>query len=263
MIESYIHKIFFVDDYFLEALEQKSIAAYKTFTNVELDTKVIKLPLVGSDANELVKYVHPSHIQVGNVLVKADYANQFLPVVEFASDYTLQKYQLWTRLCLALGAKSVRIIDVEDVNVEAEDAASIALDAAANTPFGGADVGFNAKRSHKNSEERKQIMDIMVQGAGSEADIVEAERILTKYNLFKDDMFNSIFELRKIKSNPLLKHQVDLDFSRDLKRVFDASMKARLKIMGQISEGQVELELIQKSLAKGRTTMKLSVVVEF
>jgi len=263
MIESYTQKVFFVDADFLEDLREASFIEFKEFTQQQVDTQVIQLPASADQISELVTYMPPSEIRVGNVLAKTGYTDQFGPLDEFAEDHAVRKYRLWVQLCIALGAKKVSIKNAEDVLIESQEKSDIGVEAGGGAPIGSADASVKRSSNEVIDEVNKKIIGLSAEAVGGRPDLVVSEEILRQYGLLKDDMFRSIFEMRKISSNELLKHEFTLDLTKDMKRMFDSSTKAKLSVMNKVYKGRVDVSVASNALAKSRTAMKLSVVVEF
>lgn len=263
MIKNYTQKIFFVDEPLLEEVNHSSLSEYNKFTQPDIDTQVITLPLESGEVDALVEYIDPSEIRVGNVLAKAGYTNQFVPISDFSKDHVLRKYRLWLKFCLALGAKKVSIESAENVSLEAANNSSISASIHGKTTMGEADAKLENNTSSGNDEVRKEIMDIKAEAAGSDADIVTAEKILNDHKLKNDDMFTSIFEMRKLTLNPVLSHEFTLDFSKDLKRVFDSSTKARLNVISKFFDGAAEVDMAKSSLNSSQSAIRLSVKIDF
>jgi hypothetical protein len=263
MIESYTQKVFFVDGEFLENLKEGSIAEYMDFTQQQVDTQVIQLPVPVERVSELINYMPASEIRVGNVLAKTGYADQFGPIDEFAEDHAVRKYRLWVQLCITLGAKSVAIKNAEDVLLESQSKFDLDAGVSGKAPVGSVDIGFKRSSNDVSDEVNKRIFGLAAEATGGSPDLVAAEEMLKHYGLLKDDMFRSIFEMRKLKSNQLTRHEFTLDLTKDMKRMFDSSTKAKLTAMSKIYKGKVDVSVATKSLEKSRTAMKLSIVVEF
>ena len=263
MIEAYTHKLFFVDRDFLEDLKEYSITDYMGFVQPQLDTQIIELPLPAERLNEIITYVAPSEIRVGNVLAKTGYTDQFGPIDEFAEDHAIRKYRLWVQLCVALGAKKVSINNVEDVLIESQDKFDLDVGAGGKAPIGSAEVGLKRSSQEAIDEISKKTFGLAAEATGGSPDLAAAEDLLRQYNLFKDDLFRSIFEMRQLKSNQLIKHVFTLDLAKDMKRMFDSSTKAKLSAMSKIYKGRVDMSVANKSLEKSRTAMRLTISVEF
>lgn len=262
MIEAYTHKVFFVDRDFLEDLKEDSLTEYKEFTQPQVDTQIIQLPAT-EQLNELIAYMPPSEIRVGNVLAKTGYTDQFGPIDDFAEDHAIRKYRLWVQLCIALGAKKVVINNIEDVLIESQDKFDLDASVSGKAPIGSAEMGLKRKSNEMNDEINKKILGLAAEATGGPPNLAAAEEILTRYDLFKDDMFRSIFDMRKIETNQLIKHEFTLDFTKDMKRMFDSSTKAKLSAMSKIYKGRIDVSVASNLIEKSRTAMKLSIIVEF
>jgi hypothetical protein len=263
MIESYVQKVIFVDEPFLEGLKQKSMTDYLAFNAPQVDTKVIALPVPEADLNQLVQLMNPSDILPGSILVKPDYSDRFMSVEAFAEKHAERKYSLWVLLCLALGAKKVSVINVEEVRLESEEHSLTAAQVGGTSPVMAGEAGFKSGQASLNDEARKSILNIKVDASGGEPDLDEAERILSKHGLHKDDMFQRMYDMRSLKTNSLTKKEFSLDLSTDVKRVFDTSLKAKIKAMSTLYGGIAEFDKASKATEKGQTALKLSVLVEF
>lgn len=263
MIDSYVNKLIFVDEEFMRELKQESVTVFQEFNNPSPDTQVIKLPLEGEQLALLVQSMDISEIKPGNILVKPGYTNRFWRIEEFSENHVLTKYSLWIRLCVALGAKHVKVQDIKDVNTEAGYDSAIAAEVSASSPIAKGSLDVSAKKSSRENEIRQQIMDISADAEGSEPNLEAAERILQRYNLFHDDLFMSIYEMRELKTNPLKRHEFALDFSSDFKKVFDSSIKSKLDVMAKVYKGRIALDSQENAFNNAKTAMKLSILVEF
>ncbi|MEO2278851.1 hypothetical protein [Pseudoalteromonas pernae] len=263
MIDSYINKLIFVDEEFMSELKQESVSVLREFNNPNSDTQVIKLPLPGEELAHLLEYMDISEIKSGNILVKPSYTNRFCRIEEFSENHVLRKYRLWTQLCLALGAKLVKVQDIKDVNIEAGNDSDTHVKATASSLVAEGSLDVSAKKSSRAKEIRQQIMDMSTDAEGSEPNLDAAHGILQKYNLFHDDLFMSVYEMRELINNSLKRHEFYLDFSSDIKKVFDSSIKAKLDVMAKLYEGRIDFDSQENAFNEARTAMKLSILVEF
>lgn len=263
MFESHIQKVIFVDKPFLISLEQDSITNFRAFSSAELDTQIIALPLSSEAVTEVVKYVHPSDVRPGAILVKPDYSDRFISLDAFADSHAERKYRLWILLCLALGAKRVSVTNIEEVGVESDDAVATGLQMEGKTPVAQASVGVKTSHSTHQDEIRKSIMNIVAEAKGGAPDLERAKSILREHGLERDDMFRRMYDMRCLGVNSVIKQEFSLDMSSDVKRMFDSSLKAKVKLMSKLYGGSVDFEKSHKSLEKARTALKLTVVVEF
>lgn len=264
MIEPYIRKIIFVDQQFLDDLKCTSITNYLEFSDPGIDTHVVTLPLrPPEDIGALIQYVDPSAIRPGSVVVKPGYTEHFVPLDTFAEDLVSRKYGVFVQLCIALGAKKVSVSSIEDVNLEASEIASTGGGAGASIPGGGVEVDTKFKQSSLTDDFRKSIMKLNTEAQGGEPNFEVAEKLMNRYGLHKDSLFNDLLNMCMVSTNRLHKHEISLDFSTDVKRVFDSSIQAKIKMMSKLYQGQADFEKTRKSLAKNNSATKLTVVVEF
>lgn len=263
MIESYANKLIFVDEKFMQELKQESVTVFQEFENPTPDTQIIKLPLQSEQLAYLVQSMDISEIKPGNILVKPGYTKRFWRIEEFSENHVLSKYRLWIQLCVALGAKRVQVKDIKDVSTEAGSDSALKAEVSASSSMAKGNADVSSKKSSRENEIRQQIMDISAEAEGSEPNLEAAEKILQRYNLFQDDMFMSIYEMRELRTNPLKKHEFALDFSSDLKKVFDSSIKTKLDVMAKVYKGRVALDSQESAFNSARTAMKLSILVEF
>lgn len=263
MIEPYTQKIIFVDEPFMEELKQASITSYQTFEAPDLDTKVITLPLSSSDVSELIRHVDVSHVRPGSVLVKPGYSDHFVTLDEFTDDHAKNKFDVWMQLCVALGAKKVDVTNIEDVSLEAEEQSSVSAVGNAKSTFASGEASLQQQASSSSQMMRQSIMKLKVAAAGGVPDFQAADRIMRQYGVQRETMFNSLYNMRSVESNTLLRHEFSLDMSTDVKKVLNASLKAKLAVMSKICEGRAEFDRVRTSMEKGRTALKLTVVVEF
>ncbi|QTX22460.1 hypothetical protein [Comamonas aquatica] len=263
MIEPYIRKIIFVDDSFLEDLRHRSISGYQQFEAPDLDTKIITLPANSSEISELVSCMSSSDIRAGEVMVRAPYIDQFIPLDAFTEDCAVEKYRLWVQLCLALGAKSVSITNIEEITIESDAKSELSASISGKAPLIEGEAGFKKTDSEQHRQARQSIMRLNAVAEGSEPNLVEAERILKRHGLQGDNMFRSIFDMRSVSSNRLTKQEFSLDLTSDIKKVMNASLKAKVKVMSELYSGRIEIDSVKKALEKGSSALKLSVTVEF
>lgn len=266
MIEDYTQKVFFVKDSLLQGLKDQSVTQYNEFVEPDLDTVIIRLPIEDQETkNEIVKYVDSAEVKAGNVLVREQYSNRFVKLESFSKGVALRKFQLWNLLCVALGAKSVRVDNVEELSVAAESSSSTDADAKIGAGLGTVDAEY--KRAAKNREEnmKAELTKLSVVAAGGSPNLEKAMEILRKNGLEQDETFRNIYEMRAISTNEVMTYTFDLDFSSDVSRIFDSSMMLKLDLLSKVgsfsASGNYEGK---KSLHETlRTAVKVSVSVDF
>lgn len=263
-MESYISKIIIVDERFLDDLKQASITDFEDFSNPSLDTKIISLPLRdGADIAALSRVVDVSEIRPGSVLVKPGYSDQFVAVDSFSEDLVLRKYGLFVQLCHALGAKTVSVKGITDVELEERSKMATAARLKVTGFVAGGSAELESHESILNDDLRKSIMEIRTEAHGGTADIEAAENLIAQYSLHKDSLFTDLVNMCKLTKNRLSRHELNLDFSKDVKKVFDSSIQAKVDVMGKFYGGGIDFERTRNAFAKNRTATKLSIIVEF
>lgn len=263
MIEPHTQKIIFVDESFMEDLKQRSIKAYRAFESPDFDTKVISLPLTASDPTELMRHVNASDVRPGNVLAKLGYTDQFVTLDNFSDDHAQNKFGVWLQLCVALGAKKVNVTNIEKVSLEANDDTSISGGIHGKSPVGSLTAAVKSDDSRQSEQDRHAIMKMKVEAEGGEPDFQAASNVLKQYGVDRDPMFRSLYNMRSVSSNRLVKHEFSLSMETDVKKVLNASLKAKIEVMSEMYEGNAEFERARTSMEKERTALKLTVTVEF
>lgn len=253
-----------IDEEFLEVLGESSLSNLDAFLSPALDTKIITLPLQTSDQiEELAEFIDISAIRPGSILVKPTYTDHFVPLDNFSEDLVLRKYGLFAQLCHVLGATNVSILDINDVNLESSTTTAAGLNLHASTPIGSMEAGGKSDQSSLTESARNSIMEIKTRARGGEPDIPAAERLISRYGLQRDSLFTGLLDICRAKNNRLSSQQFSLDFSSDVKRIFDSSIQAKIELMGKFYGGGLDFERTKKALDRNRTATKLSIVVEF
>lgn len=263
-MEPYITKVIVVDKRFLDDLKQASINDFDEFDSPGLDTKIISLPLRNTaDIEALTRVMDVSEIRSGSILVKPSYSDQFVAVDNFSEDLVLRKYGLFVQFCHALGAKRVSIKGITDVKLEESRNSVTSASLQASGPLVGGSTVYTAEESSLNDEFRKSITEITTEAQGGPADIDAAEQLVAQYSLQKDSLFTDLIGMCKLTRNKVSRHELYLDFSKDVKKVFDSSIQAKVNVMGKFYGGGIDFERTKNALAKNRVATKLSIVVEF
>lgn len=264
MIKPITQKVFFVDNEFLCELKEASIAKYEYFQQPSLDTQIINLSIIDENAiNKLHLLMDVEHIRPGNVLVKTQYSNQFSPIDCFDEDVTLKKFMLWQLLCMALGAKQVSVNSVESILIDSDSSAEYSAYAELKMPVGSGVIGGNYSARSSTENLKKKMMEMKAKATGSLPDLTAADEILTKNGLIRDDLFRSIRDMRSFPSNQLIQQHFTLDMTKDVKKMFDSSMTAKLGVVAQFYKARFDVSAIEKSLEKSKEAIKVTVSVDF
>lgn len=262
-MHNYVRKIIFVDKVFLEDLNQISRRDVEEFSDPGLDTRVFELPLSQMNIDEVIAVVDPSAIRPGSIVVRPGYTDQFVPVGDFSEDLMNRKYGLFVQLCIALGAKHVSISNIENVSLGTDGQAGMGAGLGGNTPLAGGSAEFSLQTSELEASVQKNIMQMKTSAHGGEPDFEKAEAIIQLYGLQKDSLFMDMLGMCRGTTNRLSRHELSLDLSTDVKRIFDSSIHAKIKVMSKLYEGNADFEKARRSVERTRTATKLSVVVQF
>jgi hypothetical protein len=264
MIDAYVRKIVLVDQDFMNDLKSTSVTDFKAFNSPDIDTKVIALPSVNADQiAELIKVVDPSELRCGNVLVRPEYCDHFVPISEFSEELVLRRFGVFVQLCIALGAKRVKLTNVDEIDLEQSSKSVMGGGTNVSVPIAKGDINAKVEQSSKIDEIRSLIMKIHTEAEGGPPNLPEAERILDMYVLRREALFMDIYNMRRVSTNRLTSHQVSIDFTKDVKRFFDSSLKFKLQAMNKLYQGRGEFDMNMQAVEKNKTATKLSVLVEF
>lgn len=263
MIEPYINKIIIVDEEFLSDLKHESRTDYLQFLKPKIDTKILTLPLKYSEVEAITPLIDPSYILPGTIVVRPSYTNHFVSIDSFAEEIIQRKYGLFSQLCKVLGAKKVSITSIDDVSLEDNDATSFGGGVGASIPIGKADANIKVKQSSQSDNFRKSVMKFIIDADGGEPNFIEADRLIAQFGLQKDSLFTDLLNMCRCGTNRLRKLEVSLDCSKDVKRVFDSTLNANIKVMSKLYGGKAEFDKARSSVEKNKVVTRLSVVVEF
>jgi hypothetical protein len=267
MIDSHIRKIVLVDQNFLSELKVASAIQHNAFASPSIDTKVITLDM--SEAanmhaiNELVKIIDPSELWPGNVLVRLDYSNQFVPIVTFTEELVPRRFGVFVQLCIALGAKRVKVSNVDEVDIEKSSHSATGAMAGGSAPGAQGKVDVNVETKDQHDEIKRSILKVQTEAEGGPPNMVEADRILDTYGLRHEALFMDIYNIRRVETNKTKSHTMSIDFTKDVRRFFDSSLKVKLQAMNAIYQGKIGFDKTRESVEKTKTATKLTVLVEF
>ncbi|MBA4722970.1 MAG: hypothetical protein H2067_17765 [Alcanivorax sp.] len=264
LLPSYKRKVIFVDEKFLAKLEERSEIDFQSFNLPDIDTKIITLPIESEeDIIKITSQIEPSEIRPGNIVLKPTYTNQYISADFFLEDIIYRKYNLFVQLCIALGAKKITVTDIKNVSLERATSQSSDGKIDANAPIAEITTNAEANEASMGDENYHSTMKLNALAEGGPPDIEKADEIISKFNLRNEPLFEDIYSMRQVKTNPIKKYEVSLDCTQDIKRMIDSSMHAKIKIMGKLYSGKAEFEKIRSSLEKNKSTTKLSVMVDF
>ncbi|QCP83216.1 hypothetical protein D0C27_15565 [Alcaligenes faecalis] len=262
-IKPYTSKIFIVDETFINDLKEQSQAEYALFTEPSIDTEILRLPLNTEEIERVVHLISPSEIHAGNIVVKPVYSNEFVPIGEVSEDVVLRKYSLFVQFCVFLGARKVAVTNLEGIQLGSSNDMKSSLGIGGGGPGINADASAEINQSSLSKNLEKSIMQLNTEADGGDPDIEAANTLINQCNLGRDTLFSGLLAMCQARSNKLRRHEVTLDSSRDVSRIFDHSMGVKLEVMSKLYKGKAEFEHTRKSVEERKLATQLSITVEF
>ena len=264
-MEKYISKIIFVDDELVGELKSKEMAEHNKFMKVSLDTKIISLSDDDS-VRELLSLdcVDAGQIKSGNVVVKSPCrASYFIPLVDLSEDIAVRKYDIFHAFCIALGAKRVSIAHVESDAFEEHSVDETSAKMHAKTPLGKVDAKFEKCEKNRSASVFDKKVGVVSEAEGGVPDLVSARAIIDKYGLQHDSLFESLYEARGLSNNRLLSKEFLIDTSKDLEKLIDESLKAKLDVVSKLYSAGGSFISLSQNAVKSLVAFQLHVKVEF
>lgn len=260
----FITKIIVVDEGFLQDLGEQSRTDLNEFSKTGMDTKVLSLPIHDEkEIDALSRVMDIAAIRPGSVLVKGGYTDQFVPVETFSEELIFRKYGLFVQLCIALGARTVAISNIENVALESNASESLSLGASAGSLMAGGEAKFKHSNSALIDQLQKCNTNFRTKAEGGKPDFAAATDLIERYGLHKDSLFMDMMGICSNANNRVTLYEVSLDFSKDVKKILDSSMQAKIKVMAKLYKGSADFEAARHCVEQNRTATKLTVVVEF
>lgn len=263
VIKPYTSKVFIVDDIFINDLKEHSQTEYALFTEPSIDTEILRLPLKPEEIESVTHLISPSEIHAGNIVVKPTYSNEFVPIGEVSEDVVLRKYSLFVQLCVLLGAQKVTITNLEGIQLDSSNDMKSSLGIAGGGPGISANASAEINQSNLSKNLQESLMQLNTEADGGDPDIEAAKALINQCGLSRDTLFSGLLTMCQARSNKLRRHEVTLDSSRDVSRIFDLSMGAKLEVMSKLYKGKAEFEHTRKSVEQSKLATRLSITVEF
>lgn len=264
-MEKYISKIIFVDDDLVGELKSMEIAKYNDFMRVPLDTKIISLS-DDESVRELLSLdcVDAGQIKSGNVVVKSPCrASYFIPLIDLSEDIAVRKYDIFHAFCIALGAKGVSISHVESDVFEEHSVHRTNTKMHAKSAVLKIYANFWKSEKNRSSSVLDKKVGVVSKAQGGNPDLVAARAIIDKYGLQHDSLFDSLYEARCLVNNRLLSKEFLIDTSKDLEKLIDESLKAKLDVVSKLYEVGGSLSSSSDNAVKSLVAFKLHVKVDF
>lgn len=235
-MKKHISKIIFVDDDFVSEFKSKDLSGYHNFIKTPLDTQIIALSSQ-SDIDELLdqNVLSPAQIRAGNVVVKSPCReNYFVSLPDLSEDIAVRKYDIFNAFCIALGAKRVFIehFEFSDYNVSLTE--NINVNVVVKSPVVGGNADLNKNKNSRTADAVKKKVGVTSVAEGGSPDIEKARFIINKYGLQYDSLFESLLESCELTNNRLLSKEFLIDTSKDLEKIIDSSLKAKLNVVSRI-----------------------------
>lgn len=264
-MDKYISKIIFVDDDFMDDLKSRDLAKFGEFNNPPLDTKIISL----SDDNCIHEMLQSDCFEVGqvkhgNVVIRSPCrSNYFVSLNDLSEDIAVRKYDIFHSFCLALGAKKVSISHVESEFFEELFNCEANAGLSAKVMLGKAAGEIQSSKSKKVSSSFDKKVGVVSEAEGGEPDMVGARKMIEKYGLHHDSLFESLYESRSLANNRLLSKEFLIDTCKDLQKLIDSSLKAKLDVVSKFYSVEGGASHTSSDEVKNLIAFQLHVKVEF
>ncbi len=178
---------------------------------------VLKAPLEAArGAAPALKNIEAAGLaRPGSILVQSPYDSNIYEDVESAPQrFALAKHMHFSNLCRHLGAKEVR---VEQIDVKSSDRKSW-INVKAKTRGSTAQGSIEAEEL----EEFRSQMSLVDRFEGAGTDIESAEKLLQRTGLLSDQYMRDLLEMRRDGSNHLLSRTLKLNLSSESSRNLSA-----------------------------------------
>lgn len=264
MIKKFANKILVVDEDLLLSLKNDSVTDYDLIVSeADMSTQLIKLPISDEQADQLDGFVDFEDLKPGVVLFKNNYSKSFDLAEDFTENVILKKYGLFVRLCLALGAKSVNISDVEDDRLNEKENSSFGAGAKVKAPVAEGSASFDLKNSEIKSSATKSMANFVANATGGEPDLEAAKRIISEYKLHREQIFTDLYAFKELKNNKINSYDVKMDFTSDVKMISDSALEAKIEVMSKIYSGSARLKRVKNIVRDGKISKVLKINVQF
>lgn len=173
---------------------------------------VLQLPVhVTAELPLAIKNIIDSNLdRTGTILVQNPFNTESYDTYEdAAATFPLHKYMLFSHFCQALGAKEVKI---EQIDISSEKGS-------AKYSLQGERCGVkgNISVNHEHFEKIRSGLMLNDTFKGGNPDFMTAENVLRKAKLYADPNMITLLEARKITSNPILGRNLTVDLTKETK----------------------------------------------
>lgn len=163
----------------------------------------------------------------GQVLVASPYRDgDYTPLAEAKDRFSLEKWSLVSTLCAYLGASSLDVKTLEDIQTHER----------VEVTAGGAIRGIGAKAKGESSDLQRfaaqmHLQDVYVGGIGN---LDLAEKHLRDSGLEADAEIRSLVDARRHTGNLLARRTLSVDLSREAERSLDLTLSITPPVLGGI-----------------------------
>ena len=264
MMKKYASKVLVVDDDLLLDLKHMSVTDHDLIVaEGDISTQLIKLPITDAVAEQLDGLIDFADLKPGVVLFKNNYSKSFDLAEDFTENVVLKKYGLFVRLCLALGAKSVHISDIEDDASSEKEKSGLAADISASGPMVDGSASVEIDNSALKAKVNKSVAKFVANATGGEPDLEMAKRLISEYKLHREQMFTDLYAFKENTKNHIQSYEVEMDFTSDVKFMSDSALAAQIDVMAKIYSGSASLKKVKNIVKEGQISKVLRIYVQF
>jgi hypothetical protein len=210
------------------------------------DLRIVRMPV--QEADELIRSLEGSELlRVGEVLMRSPFdRSEYINLSNAPSQVALVKFNLMTLLCSLLGAKSIRLEQLEKISTTGNFETRLNFSA------------LNFESGITNEEVLTMVNSIAhnVTFSGGSPDLAAAEELLGKAGLTRDITFRSLIELRRA-NNSVQTMSQRLNLTSEVR----SSLEMFSKIRFPVKLGEIYPALNTKTHTVSEYT--LSMTVEF
>lgn len=178
-----------------------------------------------SDAdNPLVRQLRSANlVRPGKVLLRSPYhQDQYEELDVVTERFPLDKYMLFSSLCQLLGAKRVKVNQVEDASEK------VILKADADGTYKG--VGAELEATNERHKRLERGLTLSNQFSGGKASPKEATDFLKDYGLWHDNGMKYLVDMRKRENNPLEKYELVINLSQETQNKLDIAASLNVPV---------------------------------
>ncbi len=205
---------------------------------------ILSLPLNKND--KVVQELIESNLdKEGLILVQNPFYRDRYTEISNIQDFPLGKYLIFTQFCRYLGAKEVKIeeIDIIETNIKKEIKASLEggghVSGSVKGIEGGIGSNIKTRMDLIHEKDRELVRNLFLQASFFEGktDIKAAHKLLEDIPILKNDLqIYHLFQLRNGETNRLQSIQISLNLTKETKELisFISSIGGKIDLLGKI-----------------------------